>query len=285
MTHTFGFELADGNDGPSADGVLHGSLQVGKLEARLALSLEDVKAVQALRYRVFYDEGCAVPSIEMAREKRDFDAFDQSCDHLMVIDHGLGSDVDSVVGTYRLRRRTAADAHGGFYSAGEYDIAPLQRFRGEILELGRSCVASSHRTRAVIELLWRGIAAYMFRHRIGLMFGCASLPGTDPDALKLPLSYLYHHHLAPPEHRPRALKHLHQNMNMLPRGSFDVRDARAQLPPLFKGYLRLGGYVGDGAVVDHQFQSTDVCVVLMTDRMTQRYARHYERRAGQSDAA
>ena len=285
MTHTFGFDLTDGNDGPDADDVLHGSLHIGKLEARLALSLDDVKAVQALRYRVFYDEGCAVPTIEMARMKRDFDAFDQSCDHLMVIDHSLGAEPENVVGTYRLRRRTAADAHGGFYSSGEYDIAALQSFQGEILELGRSCVASSHRTRAVIQLLWRGIAAYMFRHRIGMMFGCASLPGTDPAALAVPLSYLYHHHLAPPEHRPRALDHLYNSMNMLAPGSFNVREARAQLPPLFKGYLRLGGFVGDGAVVDHQFQSTDVCVVLLTDRITQRYMRHYERRTGQSDAA
>ena len=77
--------------------------------------------------------------------------------------------------------------------------------RGEILELGRSCVDAAYRNRPAMQLLWRGIAAYVFHYDIALMFGCASLPGTDPDALAVPLSYLHHHHLAPRRLRPRAL--------------------------------------------------------------------------------
>ena len=125
-------------------------------------------------------------------------------------------------------------------------------------------------------LLWRGIAAYVFHYDITLMFGCASLPGTDPDALALPLSYLYHHHLAPLEMRPRALPDLYTPMDRIPAGDLDPRAGNISLPPLIKGYLRVGAFVGDGAVIDRQFHTTDVCVVVKTDMVTAKYRQHYE---------
>jgi putative hemolysin len=127
--------------------------------------------------------------------------------------------------------------------------------------------------------LWSGIATYVFHYDIALMFGCASLPGTDPDRLAVPLSYLYHHHLAPPELRARALPERYVDMRRLDRGGFDPEPARSMLPPLIKGYLRLGGFVGDGAVIDEQFNTTDVCVVVKTDLVAQKYSRHYERQS------
>ncbi len=166
---------------------------------------------------------------------------------------------------------------GGFYSVAEYDLGPILRFPGRILELGRSCVDAGYRNRAVMQLLWRGIAAYVFHHRIDLMFGCASLPGTDPDALAAELTYLYEHHLAPPELRPRALPERYVDMRRAPPGTVDARRALALLPPLIKGYLRLGGFVGDGAVIDRQFNTTDVAIVVKTDLITEKYYRHYER--------
>jgi putative hemolysin len=244
-------------------------IRVGSLEARLARTPEEIDAAQALRYRVFYEEMTAVPTPEMRARKRDFDAFDAICDHLLVLDHAREG--GAVVGTYRLLRRSVADREGGFYSADEYDIAKIVAHPGEILELGRSCVDARYRSRATMQLLWRGNAAYVLHYDITLMFGCASLPGTDPDKLALPLSYLYHKHLAPPEIRPRALAERYVDMNRLPADAIDIRAAIATLPPLIKGYLRLGGFVGDGAVVDYQFSTTDVSIVVKTDWVTAKY--------------
>lgn len=249
----------------------------GTLQVRLAETVADIDAAQALRYRVFYDEMGALPSAEMEQIGRDFDDFDGICDHLLVVDHARGRGAVAVVGTYRLIRRPTAAVHGRFYSAAEYDIGPILAFPGEILELGRSCVDAAARNRPTMQLLWRGIAAYVFHHDIALMFGCASLPGIDPDALALPLSYLHHRHLAPAALRPRALPERFVEMRRLDAAAIDVGRALAELPPLIKGYLRLGGFVGDGAVIDRQFNTTDVSIVVKTDLVTEKYYRHYER--------
>jgi putative hemolysin len=249
------------------------------VEVRLAESAAEIDAAQALRYRVFYDEMKAKPSPEMAARRRDFDDFDRYCDHLLVIDHKRGLGADGVVGTYRLIRREVAQKLGRFYSAAEYDIDVLTRMPGEILELGRSCVDRAFRTRPAMQLLWRGIAAYVFHYDISVMFGCASLPGTDVKALARPLSYLHHHHLAPPELRPRAVASRFVGMDLMPPSEINTRAALNELPPLIKGYLRLGGFVGEGAVIDEQFNTTDVCVVVKTELVTDKYFKHYERNA------
>ena len=172
-------------------------LTAGTLEVRLATTPEDVAASQALRFAVFYEERSAIADAEMAILKRDIDAFDAAADHLLVVDHARGEGAAGIVATYRLLRRHQAAQAGRFYTSAEYDISMLVAEEGEILELGRSCVHADYRSKHVIDLLWRGIAAYVFRFDIKTMFGCASLPGTDVDALALPLSYLYHNHLAP----------------------------------------------------------------------------------------
>jgi putative hemolysin len=249
------------------------------LQVRLARSTDDIDAVQALRYRIFYETMGARPLPDMARRRRDSDPFDEICDHLMVLDHTRGAGADAVVGTYRLIRREAARRCGRFYSAAEYDISRLVTYPGQVLELGRSCVDPAYRARAVMPLLWSGIAAYVFHYEIELMFGCASLPGTDPDQLAVPLSYLYHHHLAPTELRTRALPERYVDMRRCDPASIDAERTLSMLPPLIKGYLRLGGFVGDGAVIDQQFNTTDVCVVVKTDLVTEKYSRHYERRS------
>jgi putative hemolysin len=261
---------------------------LGSLEVRLAETAAEIDAAQALRYRVFYDEMGAKPTSAMRARQRDFDSLDDVCDHLLVIDHAAET-AQQVVGTYRLIRREAAAKNGSFYSSSEYDIAPLIAFPGEILELGRSCIAASHRTGRVMQVLWSGLAAYIFRYDITLMFGCASFPGTDPDAHAQALSYLYYHHLAPPALRARALPGVYVDMQRVPRETLDPtatfnnlkidpQGGGLNLPPLLKGYLRVGGFVGDGAYLDHQFNTTDVCIVVKTDLITNRYMRHYERK-------
>jgi L-ornithine Nalpha-acyltransferase len=254
-------------------------IRSGELGVRIASDLAEIDAVQALRYRVFYQEMGASPDAEATASHRDRDIYDTVADHLLVVDHGLGEGAASVVGTYRLIQRQAAQRIGQFYSAGEYDIARIEATPGRILELGRSCVDDGYRNRAVMQLLWRGIAAYVFQNKIELMFGCASLPGTDPDALALELTYLHYNHLAPASIRPRALPHRFIEMRRLDRDGIDSRVALNKLPPLIKGYLRLGGFVGDGAVIDPQFNTTDVAVVVQTDLVTDKYFKHYERQA------
>ena len=243
---------------------------LGPLEVRLARSGAELAEAQALRYRIFYDEMGARPTAAMAKSERDFDAHDSICDHLLVID--TGSSRPEIVGTYRLLRQSVAAASGGFYSAGEYDLSPLIRNSagaGQLLELGRSCVAPEHRNSATISLLWRGIASYLSAHGISHMFGCASLHGTNPAHHAAELSYLHHHHLAPPELRARALAYV--PMNRLPAAGYDLRAAQRDLPPLLKGYLRLGAMIGDGAFVDEQFNTVDVFVVMPVERITSRY--------------
>ncbi len=245
---------------------------------RLARSAADVDAAQALRYRVFYDEMGARPSPEAAARRRDVDAFDAVCDHLLVTDHERGT--ETVVGTFRLLRRSVAERVGRFYTADEYDIDKLLAVEGELLELGRSCVDGAYRNRATIQLLLRGIGAYVSRYDVVLMFGCASLPGVDPQAQALALACLYHNHLAPPALRPRALAERYVDMNLMAPEAIDRRAALAALPPLIKGYLRAGCHVGDGAVIDHQFRTTDVCVVLEVGRVAHRFRQRYEGGAG-----
>jgi len=242
---------------------------------RLATSADELDAAQALRYRVFYDEMGAHPLPEMAAFRRDFDRYDAACDHLVVVDQQRAYD-SQVVGTYRIMRREHARTAGGFYSASEYDISKLANYPGVVMELGRSCVDAAYRDRATMNLLWRGIAEYLNTYGIDLMFGCASLPGTDPDKLAMQLSYLYHYHLAPEAIRTRALPERFTNMNLLPKEAIDAKRVLASLPPLLKGYLRVGGFVGDGAVIDHQFNTTDVCIIVKTDLIADRYTRHYD---------
>jgi len=268
--------LIEGTDAHSRERIV--DIRLGRLHVRLAETAADIDAIQALRYRIFYETLGARPRPEMLRRRRDFDRFDDDCDHLLVLDCGKVKSGNSVVGTYRLLRRDGARRLGGFYSADEYDIDALVAHDGEILELGRSCVDAAYRHRPAMQLLWNGIAAYVFHHDITLMFGCASLPGTDPDALATPLSYLHYYHLAPSALRPRALRDRYVDMRRVSIEAIDPGRALAALPPLIKGYLRLGGFVGEGAVIDEQFNTTDICILVKTDLVTAKYSRHYERR-------
>lgn len=254
------------------------ALRAGNLEVRLAETPTEIEAAQSLRFRVFYQEMAAQPTVEMRECRRDFDPYDAVADHLLVIDRARGRGAQAVVGCYRLIRREAAERFGSFYTASEYDISAIDAQPGEILELGRSCIDADYRSGPAMQLLWRGVAAYVFEFDIELMFGCASFAGVDPDGLAVPLSYLHHFHLAPEALRPRAIDLRYTNMCRLPAEAIDERQALAQIPPLIKGYLRLGGFVGDGAVIDHQFHTTDVCVVVKTDQVTEKYFRHYGRR-------
>lgn len=246
------------------------------LDVRLARNADDLEAAQRLRYRVFFDGMGAVPDPEVAAVKRDFDRFDSYCDHLLVIDRTKEeAGEEFVVGTYRLLRRSIARQHEGFYSADEFDLSRLDNYPGEIVELGRSCVDPDYRGKAVMQLLWRGIAEYITEYKISLMFGCASFPGTDMQAMASALSYLHHHHSAPAEWAPKALDSRYVELKLLKKKQIDTRQALREMPPLIKGYLRVGGVIGNGGVIDHQFNTVDVCLMVETGNVTGRYQRHY----------
>jgi putative hemolysin len=247
------------------------------LQVRLAETWDEVDAALALRYRVFFEEMQARASPGIVAKQRDVDEFDPYCDHLLVIDTALGTGPEAVVGTYRMLRRQGAARVGRFYSSAEYDLRPIIDHPGEILEMGRSCIEARHRTRAAMQLLWRGVTAYILAHRIDILFGCASLHGTDPSAMAGPLSYLYHHHLAPEAMRPAALPERYVAMNLQPKEAIDAKAAMRDLPPMIKGYLRLGGVIGDGAVIDHDFNTVDVFVYVDMRKVTEKYFKHYTR--------
>lgn len=257
-----------------------------RLSIRLADSMADIEAVQRLRYRVFFEEMGACPMASSGSNTAptpmgyDADAYDGLCDHLLVIDETLAEEghapADCVVGTYRLLRECVARHAQGFYSEAEFDLAPLRRATshgGEWLELGRSCVLPAYRTSATISLLWRGIADYINAHRIGLMFGCASFAGTDPDAHAAALSYLHHHHRAPSGQRPKV--RVGVSMERLAPDAYDPRQALFELPPLVKAYMRVGALFGDGAFIDHAFNTVDVFVILPVERIAGRYASRF----------
>lgn len=254
----------------------------GSLEVRLAAGDGEVRRAQRLRYKVFYEEMAAVPVGLAGLKRRDVDPYDAVCDHLLVLDHDVApkpfrAHKPKVVGTYRLLRQSVADAHAGFYSAGEYEIAPLLASHPDIdfVELGRSCVLKPYRNRRTIELLWQGIWAYVQRHRIGAMIGCASLEGTDPDRLAEALSFLHHEAASPEPWRVRALPGRYVSMGRLSREALDLKRAMKALPPLVKAYLRVGATFGDGAVIDRQFGTTDVFVVMPVAAISQRYRDYF----------
>jgi len=249
----------------------------GALEVRLAETEHEVEQAQRLRYTVFYEEMSAIPSPEMRALRRDFDKYDAVCDHLLVVDRDAHDDDGQplVVGTYRLTREKDAARAGGFYTAGEYDLGPMlaglpKDFK--YLELGRSCILKSYRARpGTMQLLWKGLLAYVARFDIDLMFGCASLPGIDVAEMALPLSYLHHHHGMPQNLRVKARPELFVDMNMMPKDQIDAREGLRSLPAMLKGYVRAGCCIGDGAVIDRQFSTTDVFIYFPLSGIDARY--------------
>ncbi|MCI5049484.1 MAG: GNAT family N-acetyltransferase [Rickettsiales bacterium] len=246
----------------------------GNLTVRLAIDEAEITASQKLRYRIFCLEMGGKASAVIQQQERDFDEFDQYCDHLLVIDSDKSGE-EAVVGTYRLLRKSVMEKLGRFYTESEYDVSAVKRIEGEIMELGRSCVDAAYRNRAVMTLLWRGIGAYVTLHGVKLMFGCASFTGADPEEHKLSLSYLYHNHLAPEAIRLTALPDLYVDMNLIPKDQIDLRQALNGMPALIKGYLRLNGYVGDGAVIDNAYNTTDVGIMVQTDMVADKYSQRY----------
>lgn len=247
---------------------------------RLARDDRDLQAAMRLRYAVFVEELGGDGALVDHDARLEQDEFDPYFDHLLLIDETRDAKaLEDVVGVYRLFPGHRAAEFGRFYSEAEYDLEPLRKSGRKLLELGRSCVHPAYRGTAAMFLLWNGLADYVLQNQIELLFGVASFHGTDAQALAEPLAYLYHNHLAPPDLCPVARPGHRQDMNLLPATEIDRRRAMQATPALIKAYLRLGGMVGDGAWIDHQFNTTDVCLVVDTSRMSVRHRDFYTRKA------
>jgi putative hemolysin len=243
---------------------------------KLAETEAELQAAQRLRYDVFVRELGAGGTFVDHAEGLERDRFDAYADHLIVTRTGS----DAVLGVYRLLRSDGAAAAGGYYSEGEYDLEVLKTSGRHLLELGRSCLHVDARGGIAMHHLWQGLAAYVAQHRIEVLFGVASFHGTDVAALAEPLSLLHHRHLAPPAVRPRARGETVQRMDLVAPKDIDRRRAMVAVPSLIKAYLRLGGVVGEGAFVDHCFNTTDVCLIMDTAQMTAGQAKRYGRQRG-----
>lgn len=251
-----------------------------RYQVRLASDAADLRSTHRLRYQVFVTEmGATGPLVDHAAgEERD--EFDAHFDQLVLIDTSRNPhDFDHVVGAYRLLPGDRLDQVGRFYSESEFDLSRLKASGRRLLELGRSCIHADHRGGAGMLLLWNALARYVTERNIEVMFGAASFPGTDPQALAAPLSYLHHHHLAPEElrvfaHGPHAI-----SMDLLPADQIQRSEALKAMPALIKAYLRLGGAVGQGAFIDHAFNTTDICLVVDTAQMSGRHRDFYTRKA------
>lgn len=255
-----------------------------QLVVRLAVTPQDVLAAQRLRYQVFYEELQAHADANLRETKLDADRFDLFCDHLLVVElsehrpiDGTAVDDGRIVGTYRLLRQEVAQSNCGFYTQHEFDILPLLLRNPDLkfLELGRSCVAAGFRNKPVAELLWQGIWNYVRHHGIDVMLGCASLSGTDPIDLADQLTFLAHAAPAPSGWKVPALAARRVEMRLKPIEEINPKAVLRALPTLVKAYLRLGCYIGDGAVIDQQFNTTDVLIILPVSAINPRYFEHY----------
>jgi len=238
-----------------------------RFTTRLAKSKADLTAAQRLRYEVFVEEMGAKASKADHADRLERDRFDAQFDHLLLLDG------PTVVGAYRLMRSDMAEKGIGFYSAAEFDLSKLQGQRA--LELGRSCVAKAYRGGVGLHLLWDALGDYVTRHEIKILFGVASFHGTQIAPLKQALTYLHHKSLAPEDLRVRSKAYV--TLGQMAWETVDQRSAVKEIPSLIRAYLRLGGFVGDGAFIDHGFNTVDVCLIMDTARMVRRYKEYYSK--------
>lgn len=247
---------------------------------RLARDERDLKAAQRLRYAVFVEElGAQCAGADHAN-RLESDALDPYFDHLLLIDTTADPDsLTHVVGVYRLLTQERAQALGRFYSDSEYDLAPLRASGRRLVELGRSCVHPAHRRGASMLHLWNGLAEYVTERGLEILFGVASFPGSDTERHAVALSWLHAHHRAPEALRVRVHPEHAQRMDLIDPATLDRAEAMAAIPSLIRAYLRLGGFVGDGAFIDHDFNTTDVCLLVDTASMSERAGDFYARKS------
>lgn len=254
------------------------AIKVRDFEVRLTRNKEERKQVRQLRYQVFCLEEGAGATEEQRALGEEYDAYDRFAEYMAVFHQGR------VVGTYRIIDRNAAEKMGGFYTETEFNLSKIKKYPGNIAEMSRACVDPAYRENAlVMRLLWAGLGEMIVRRKIGIVFGVASFVGTKPARSAQAISYLYYNHLTPlrlratvlPENFADGVNPKLSRMNILPREFVDEADAKAQMTPLIKGYLRLGATFGRGVFIDAPFNSYDVFVMIETRKMNATYQKHF----------
>lgn len=254
------------------------AIKVRDYEVRLTRNKEERRQVRQLRYNVFVEEEGAGVTEDQKKLREEYDAYDRFAEYMAVFHDG------KIVGTYRIIDRNAADKMGGFYTENEFNISKIKKYRGNIAEMSRACVDPAYRENAlVMRMLWAGLGEYVVRRKIGVLFGVASWVGTKPAKSAQAISYLYYNHLSPISMRATVLSEKFADgvnpklsrMNILPAAFVDADDARREMTPLIKGYLRLGATFGKGVFVDKPFNSYDVFVMLRTRNIDATYQKHF----------
>lgn len=236
------------------------------LIVRLASDDADLRAAQRLRYLVFVEEMGGDGPLVDHEARLECDALDPFFDHLLLIDPSRDpAQAEHVVGAYRLLPGDRLDRAGQFYCADEFDLSPLLQSGRRLLELGRSCIDPEWRGGPGMLLLWQGLARYVQDTAVEVLFGAASFRGTDLTLLAEPLALLHCDYLAPPDLRVRARQP--EGLALPAFGAIDRARAMAQMPPLIRAYLRLGGCIGEGVFIDRAFNTTDICLILDTARL------------------
>lgn len=254
------------------------AIKVRDFEVRLTRNKEERRLVRALRYAVFCEEEGASATEEQKNLREEYDSYDRFAEYMAVFHNG------AVVGCYRIIDREAAEKMGGFYTESEFNLSKIRKVRGNIAEMSRACVDANYRDNAlVMRLLWAGLSEYVLRRKVRVLFGVASWVGQKPGLSAHAISYLYYHHLAPARLRATVLaENFHESvnpalsrMNIMPEVFVDEEEAFRQMPPLIKGYLRVGADFGKGVYIDKGFNTYDVFVILQTKNISATYQKHF----------
>ena len=254
------------------------AIKVRDYEVRLTRNKDERRQVRQLRYEVFVEEEGAYATEEQKNLREEYDSFDRYAEYLAVFHNG------KIVGTYRIIDRNNAEKLGSFYTETEFNISKIKKVDGNIAEMSRACVKREYRDNAlVMRMLWAGLGEFVMRRKIAILFGVASWVGTKSVESAQAISYLYYNHLSPlglratvlSENFAEGINPKLSRMNILPREFVDESDARRQMTPLIKGYLRLGATFGKGVFIDKTFNSYDVFVMLQTKKIDAAYQKHF----------
>ncbi len=252
-------------------------IEFGDFVIKLVEKKSELKKAQALRYSVFYKEKKVKPSLQKKILGLDYDKFDKFADHLIVIDKARKGIKNKIVGTYRLLRGDVGNNFSGFYTSSEFNLSNIINIYShiKILELGRSCVHKDYRNGTTVNLLWKAIAQYVKLYDIKVLLGCASFPGTDVTKFSNELLYLRENFSLPDYLSVKSLdKNIYQVYSKYKTNINNLRNF-AKLPPLIKGYLRVGGKFSYNCYVDHDLKTIDLCVVVEIDNIDKKYKKKF----------
>lgn len=226
-------------------------------QTRLARTTDEIRAALALRFEVFnleLNEGLQ----ESYATGLDADPFDPFCDHLIVEHLASGQ----IVGTYRMQTGVNAGTHLGYYSAQEFEFEVFERYRDEIVELGRACVHKQHRNLFVLGLLWKGVADYARENNGRYLLGCSSITSQDPAVGASVYTALYRHHLVSPEYRTRPLPEYECSLEALAADP-------PKIPKLLRAYLTIGAKICGPPALDREFKTIDFLTLLDLNALPQ----------------